>query len=155
MSDTSRIHMTRDLPVDPGTLWQLWTDPQHLTAWFGPHVRLNARSGGTFAENWTKDGRPTTTIGTVTVCAPPEELAWTWADDDWPGPTLLSLHFKARPGGTRLTLVHGGWDALPSRSRDQIRDEHAAGWTMHLDSLERYCNAAAVKAPSPSVSPSP
>lgn len=97
MTDSDRIHLTRHLPVDARTLWTLWTNPDHLAAWFGPHVSLDARPGGTFRERWTKDGRPTVTAGTVTVCTPPTDLAWTWADGDWTGETLLVLTIEALP----------------------------------------------------------
>lgn len=143
MTDTDRIHLDRDLPADPETVWRLWTDPDHLAGWFGPHVSLDARPGGTFRERWTKDGRPTVTAGTITICAPPTDLAWTWADDDWTGQTLLTLSFEAIPDGTRLTLVHSGWQTLPAASRDSLREAHHQGWAMHLDSLERYCTTLA------------
>lgn len=139
MTDPDRIHLSRLLPCRISTAWALWADPEKLAAWFGPHIVLNACSGGRFSESWTKDGRPAVTAGTVVLCVPPDELAWTWSDDDWPAQTMVSLHFKAVGDGTRLSLAHNGWEALPAPSRETIRLQHEAGWTMHLDNLERFC----------------
>jgi uncharacterized protein YndB with AHSA1/START domain len=92
-----------------------------------------------FREVWTNDGRQTVTSGTIVTFDPPTTLAWTWADDDWSGATLLTLSILAERNGARLTLIHSGWHDLAENASGSLRDAHAAGWTLHLTNLERYC----------------
>jgi uncharacterized protein YndB with AHSA1/START domain len=60
--------------------------------------------------------------------APPHRLALTW----YPGRAadsgqVVELSFTAEGGGTRVTLVHRGWE---SRGADaaKVRDAYDGGW---------------------------
>jgi hypothetical protein len=55
------------------------------------------------------------------------------------GQTLLTLSILAERNGARLTLIHSGWHDLAENASGSLRDAHAAGWTLHLTNLERYC----------------
>lgn len=49
--DAVRIDRTFDAPVD--LIWQMWTDPEHFAAWYGPTgarmpvAKMDVRAGGT------------------------------------------------------------------------------------------------------------
>jgi uncharacterized protein YndB with AHSA1/START domain len=49
--DAVRIERTFDVPVD--LIWQMWTDPEHFAAWYGPTgatmpvTKMDVRVGGT------------------------------------------------------------------------------------------------------------
>jgi uncharacterized protein YndB with AHSA1/START domain len=51
MRDAVMIERTFDAPVD--LIWQMWTDPEHFKAWYGPNgasvpvARMDVRVGGT------------------------------------------------------------------------------------------------------------
>ena len=51
MRDVVVIERTFDAPVD--LIWQMWTDPEHFKAWYGPNgasvpvARMDVRVGGT------------------------------------------------------------------------------------------------------------
>ncbi|OJJ09159.1 hypothetical protein BKI51_22075 [Alphaproteobacteria bacterium AO1-B] len=139
MTNQNVIQIERGFPVAPAVLWSLWTEARHLSAWFGPHISLEPRAGGAFREVWTNEGHQTITSGTIVTFDPPKTLAWTWADEDWTGTTLLTLSILAERNGVRLTLIHSGWHDLAENASGSLRDAHAAGWTMHLTNLERYC----------------
>jgi uncharacterized protein YndB with AHSA1/START domain len=34
--DRPSLHLTRHYPVAPEKVWRAWTEPQALSAWFGP-----------------------------------------------------------------------------------------------------------------------
>jgi uncharacterized protein YndB with AHSA1/START domain len=48
--DAVRIERSFDAPVD--LIWQMWTDPEHFAAWYGPNgatipvARMDVRVGG-------------------------------------------------------------------------------------------------------------
>jgi uncharacterized protein YndB with AHSA1/START domain len=141
-----------ELPVTlPGTIdevWRLLVDPDHVRAWFGDHVRLEAGPGGWFREVWSDGARQVTTTGRVVVFRPPTEIAWTWADDDWPCETRLTLRLSARKADvTSVTLTHSGWSRLEAESGRSLRDAHESGWQRHLQSLESYATRIAVRSP--------
>jgi uncharacterized protein YndB with AHSA1/START domain len=125
------------LPTTPEMTWDLLTAPAHLEAWFGSHVRLDARLGGEFRETWSQAGRKIVTQGRVTDFRPPTAIAWTWADEDWSQTTLLT--FTIRPGEASVVqLNHSGWSKFDASLGEQLRAAHEAGWRGHLESLKRY-----------------
>ena len=59
-------------------------------------------------------------IGPVTVWDPPHRLVFGWRQEGFPAnrSTEVSVRFDAVERGTRVTVEHFGWDAIPQ--------EHAA-----------------------------
>jgi uncharacterized protein YndB with AHSA1/START domain len=59
-------------------------------------------------------------IGRVTVWDPPHRLVFGWRQSEFPADrsTEVSVRFDAVEQGTRVTVEHFGWDAIPQ--------EHAA-----------------------------
>lgn len=74
--------------------------------------------------------------GTVTAWEPPGRVVFTWH----PGRAAetaqeVEVTFEADAGGgTRVTLVHGGWERLGEGAAEQ-RDRYVSGWKLVL---ERY-----------------
>ena len=54
-------------------------------------------------------------IGIVTVWDPPRGLVFGWRQEGFPAgvSTEVSVRFEAVEGGTRVTVEHFGWDAIP------------------------------------------
>ena len=54
-------------------------------------------------------------IGAVTVWDPPHRLVFGWRQAGFPAgrSTEVSVRFDAVEGGTRVTVEHLGWDAIP------------------------------------------
>ena len=54
-------------------------------------------------------------IGPVTVWDPPHRLGFGWRQAGFPVGTRtdVAVHFDAVEGGTRVTVEHVGWDAVP------------------------------------------
>jgi uncharacterized protein YndB with AHSA1/START domain len=73
--------------------------------------------------------------GTVTAWQPPNRLALTWH----PGRSAdtaqdLEITFSGEAGGTRLRLVHTGWERLGDAGRAE-RDTYNPGWDYVLGQL--------------------
>jgi uncharacterized protein YndB with AHSA1/START domain len=144
-TDGQRIVLEIALPVLPERVWAALVSPEAVAAWWGDHVRLVAEPGGELRERWRDgSGREVVTAGTVQRCEPPRLLETSWADDDWPGETVVRFGLRAAAGGgCVLRLEHAGWENLPAERRRELIEAHAAGWGGHLRSLAAYLKRSA------------
>jgi uncharacterized protein YndB with AHSA1/START domain len=151
MTDTEsaapHLRMIRlvDAPVE--VVWQLWTDPGHVTAWYGPTgatisvARMDVRVGGArliAMEMVTPQGaRKMWFAGEYVEVIEHQRLAYTEFMADETGDrlaggqpqTTVVVEFESVGAQTRLTLTHRG---IPAGSPG------AAGWDMALDTLSTY-----------------
>ena len=134
------LTLTRHFPVPPEQVWQAWTDPQALKQWFGPDegkvaiAEVDARVGGRFhILFFTMDGESHDVSGTYREVRRPSKLAFTWAWKSTPErESLVTLTFKAAPGGTDFTMEHSQF------FDETARDNHGKGWGGAIAKLERY-----------------
>jgi uncharacterized protein YndB with AHSA1/START domain len=148
-ADAVVIERTFDAPVE--LIWQLWTDPAHFAAWYGPAgatvpvAKMDVRVGGArliCMEAPTPDGpRQMWFAGEYLEVDEPRRLAYTESISDaegnvrapdghpegHPGTTEVHVELTALgTGGTRMVLTHHG---VPADSPG------AVGWAMALDEL--------------------
>ena len=140
-----RMERTFDAPV--ALVWQLWTDPAHFAAWYGPDgatipaATMDVRVGGSrrvCMEVRTPNG-PTQMwfVGEFREVVEGRRLVYTESMSAEPGgapaagvgehaATEVRVEFEDLGSRTRLVLVHAG---IPHDSPG------AAGWEMALDKL--------------------
>ena len=148
LKDSVVIERTFDAPVD--RVWELWTDPEHFKAWYGPEgatipvARMDVRVGGdrlVCMEVQTPSGAMTMWFaGQYLEVIPNERLVYTEAISDEtgivpppgdgagrpPGVTEVRVELASLGGRTNMVLTHVG---IPADSPG------ATGWTMALDKL--------------------
>jgi len=146
------VTLERDFPAPPETIWTLWTQPEHFTAWYGPDgstvpvATIDLRVGGTrllCMEVITPRGPMTMWFtGVYLEIIENRRLVYTDSMCDENGkvltaeqagmppghPTTTEVHVDLRPNaaGTRMILTHLG---IPAGSPG------AVGWTMALEKL--------------------
>jgi hypothetical protein len=77
---------------------------------------------------------------TVTAWAPPGRVALSWhVNPEHPAPTDVEVTFERELEGTRLELVHTGWERLGERGA-ATRSNYDGGWN---EVLLHYATAAA------------
>ncbi len=102
------------------------------------HAEFEPRVGGRFFER-TKDGEEHL-WGTVTAWEPPVRLAYTWHPGYSPDESQdVELTFTAEGDGTRIDLVHSGWERRGAKA-EQVYADYDTGWDFVLG--ERYAEAA-------------
>ena len=155
MTTTQSVTLERilDAPID--LVWQMWTEPEHFAAWYGPTgatvpvVEMDVTVGGTrhfCIEMQTPDGQSRMWfVGEYRVIDPPTRLVYTESMAD-PDGNRLSPEAMGLPGGhpeitevtvelidldgrTRMVMTHEG---IPADSPG------AMGWNMALDKLEAH-----------------
>jgi uncharacterized protein YndB with AHSA1/START domain len=89
-------------------------------------VVLEGEVGGRFYEVATDDEEAE--WGIVTVWEPPHRLAYTWYPGRGPESAQeVDLRFTPEGSGTRVDLVHTGWEKLGDRAAEQLAS-YETGW---------------------------
>jgi uncharacterized protein YndB with AHSA1/START domain len=154
--DAVMIERSFDAPVD--LIWQMWTDPEHFMAWYGPDgatipaAKMDVRVGGTRLVSMamqTPDGPMQMWFtGEYREVVENESLVYTESMSDENG-NVLSPSDTGMPAGhptttevrveltdiggrTKMVMIHAG---IPSESPG------AAGWTMAFDKLAAHVKA--------------
>jgi len=162
MTDSNRprdavvIERSFDAPVD--LIWQMWTDPEHFKAWYGPDgatipvAKLDVRVGGTrlvCMEMKSPDGPMQMWFaGEYREVVENELLVYTEAMSDengnvssppdmgmpegHPMTTEVRVELQDVGGRTKMVMTHTG---VPGDSAG------AAGWAMALDKLAGHIEA--------------
>lgn len=146
-ADHVRIERTFDAPVT--LVWQLWTDPEHFAAWYGPDgatipsVTMDVRVGGSrqvcmevhtpngpmqmwFAGEYREVVQHRRLVYTESMSGAPGETSAAGPGEH--AATEVRVEFEDLGSRTRVVLVHAG---IPHDSPG------AAGWQMALDKLAR------------------
>jgi uncharacterized protein YndB with AHSA1/START domain len=121
-------YFTRDI----GRWWPLATHSLGQAEAVG--VRFEPREGGRLVETLRNGGEHV--WGEVTRWQPGRQVAFTWHLDRDPATAQwVEVSFASHPGGTRVTLTHGGWERLGENGA-QMRENYAGGWKVVFE--ERY-----------------
>ena len=130
MSDLTTIVLVEDFRQAPGKVWRALTDPQVLARWLMPND-FQPRIGHEFSFRGVPV--PATGFSGTVRCKVIEliegrRLAISWADPA--GPTsnwTVTWTLEPHGNGTRLTLVHDGFD--PTSPTEQLsRRIMSGGW---------------------------
>ena len=119
-------------------VFDAWTDPKALLAWFRPapewlttSVDVDLRKGGRYRISMrAPDGQVTNISGTYREIDPPKKLAFTWIREGVDeGETLVTVEFRERSGVTEVTLRHASF------ADKAVRDRHERRWQGSLQNL--------------------
>ena len=101
-------------------------------------IVLETRVGGRFFERFT-DGEELE-IGRVVAYDPPRRVTFTWQGPDFDGPTEVDVTFHADGDGTRVEVVHSGWDRIGTRAKHGMEDFNT-GWDPVMKSYAAHAAA--------------
>jgi len=137
---TLTLVVTRTINADAARLFQAWTDPAQLLAWWGPRpvvcteAHVDLRVGGRYRTgNRLPDGNTLYIGGVFEAIEPPHLLVYTWQVEPAAGePERVTVRFVGRGGQTEVSVTH-------ERIGDPaLRERHQAGWQGCFDSLAAY-----------------
>lgn len=153
VTDAVVIERTFDAPV--ATVWDMWTEPEHFRAWYGPQgatvpvAEMDVRVGGSrriSMEMQTPNGPMTMWfVGEYLVVDPTDRLTYTESiadetgrvlspaemglPDGHPEVTEVTVELEDVLGRTKMVMTHRG---VPADSGG------AMGWHMALDKLAAH-----------------
>jgi len=143
---------TLTVPVNPDEAFRRFT--QDMGNWWPVDTHSLSAGDGKLpqkvdvtpeAVTETKHDGTQGTWGRVTAFEPGARFAMDWhvgrpADEA----TFLDVRFEARGDGTRITLIHDGWDVLGDAGQ-KLRDGYHTGWDHVLGTcFAGACNASAL-----------
>ena len=151
--DAVIIERTIDAPAD--LIWQMWTEPQHFQAWYGPDsativvARMDVRVGGSrlvSMEMQTPNGVMRMWFtGEYREVIEHKRLVYTESMSDEHGNVLSPSELGMPPGHPTTTEVIVELENLSGQTKMVLthvgipRDSPGAtGWTMALDKLLRH-----------------
>src|SRR5438128_8101720 len=154
--DAVRIERSFDAPVD--LIWQMWTDPEHFMAWYGPDgatipvAKMDVRVGGTrlvCMEMQFPDGPMQMWFaGEYREVVENERLVYTESMADENGNALSPSDMRIPDGHPMTTEVRveledvgGRTKMVMTHSGVPVDSAGAAGWTMALDKLAAHVEA--------------
>lgn len=146
------VEFTRVFDAPRRLVFQVWTDPQHVAQWWGPHGFTNprcawdARTGGAIHIDMRgPDGRIYPMQGTFQEIVEPERLVFTSSALDEAGNSLFEVEttvtFAEKVGRTTLTM-HARVVKATAGAMQYIQGMEA-GWTQSLERLATYLAKAA------------
>ena len=125
------IELVVDTGADPATAWRTLTDPDRVALWLTTASRPQ-RVGDTYRLDF---GEGSIVRGEILVLDAGRAFAhrWAWDGGEAGEVTLVSWTVDGRPGGSRISLRHDGWDEAGLDAT--ARDNHAAYWAGYLEDL--------------------
>ena len=145
-----RLTLSRRYNAPRELVWEVWTDPKHVAAWWGPFgpdetsAEIEAAVGGIFSVAMTaSDGSKHPSRGVIREIEPPNKLVIEGDADatdacgaGLPPRAVVTVLFEEDGGGTKLTL-----DAQ-FLSEEALEAANAGGysasWNETLDKLSAY-----------------
>jgi uncharacterized protein YndB with AHSA1/START domain len=134
------LHVRRRLQANVESVFDAWTNPEALKAWWGPvgvtctAARIDLRPGGHYAiDNLLADGTTVTISGEFREVERPRLLVYTWTTGrDSQAPELVTLRLASIGNETDLEICH---ERIAS---EQTREQHRGGWDGCLDGFSSY-----------------
>ncbi len=143
----------REILIDaaPEVVWRVITQPEQVSQWFTDDADFESRSGAEGAFTWTRDGRNGKKQADVVVpievvdAEPFRRFAFRWnhapgTRPDESNSALVEFSLAREEGGTRLTVVESGIDAVTAdeAAKTHYMADHERGWEKHLGELVDY-----------------
>ena len=117
------------------TLW--WPVEHTVSAEEGVTVTFEPRAGGRIYER--APGGEEHEWGEVLAWEPPRLLRYLWhIRRDRPDATEVEIRFEDDVGGTRVWIVHSGWEGLGERG-PRWREINTMGWDGVLPAFREAC----------------
>jgi uncharacterized protein YndB with AHSA1/START domain len=138
------LTITRVFDAPRELVWSAWTDPSHLSRWWGPKGftcivwEADLRPGGRYRFGMrSPEGNDIWNRGEYREVVAPRRLVlqggWTDKDGNPTSPVMTTAITLEQDGGkTRLTLHGAGFESVSAR------DSHHGGWSSTLDCLADY-----------------
>ena len=146
-TSTDRIEKQILLRASRQRVWRALTEPGEFGRWFGVEIAGPFVAGACVRGKITHPGYEHLTLEITIERVEPERLfSWRWHPNAIdPGfdysrepTTLVVFELREAKGGTLLTVVESGFDAIPIARRAEAYRGNEGGWVYQMKSIERH-----------------
>jgi uncharacterized protein YndB with AHSA1/START domain len=146
-TSTDRIEKTAVLKAPRARVWRGLTNAEEFGTWFRATFTGRFAEGAVLRAQITYPGYEHLTMEIRIVRMEPERyFSFRWhphevdLTKDYSGEptTLVEFTLEDVPGGTKLTVVESGFDALPPERRDEAFRSNSKGWDEQLGNIARH-----------------
>ena len=146
-SELSRIERSVLIQAPRAKVWRALTDLAEFSKWFGVSAEGRFVPGTRLKMTVTIEGYEGMVFHlTVEKMEPMGLFSWRWhpgaaesgIDYSKEPLTLVEFRLEDEAGGTRVTVVESGFDAISLARRAKVFEENVSGWEYQMASLEKY-----------------
>jgi uncharacterized protein YndB with AHSA1/START domain len=149
-STTDRFETDIVLDAPRSRVWRALTDVKQFNQWFGVNLAGEFAPGREISGHITSRGyeHVKMTVWVETI-EPERRFAFRWhpyaiqpnVDYSQEPTTLVTFTLEDVSGGTKLTVVESGFDALPESRRLPAFKSNSKGWEGQLKNIQKYLAA--------------
>ena len=146
-SSTDRIEKTVQLDATLARVWRALTDVTQFNQWFGVALTAPFAPGAAVSGNLTspKYAHLTLTIWIETM-EPERVFSFRWhpyaieegIDYNAEPTTLVTFTLEEANGGTHLSIVESGFDAIPESRRARAFSANSGGWNAQAKDIQQF-----------------
>ena len=132
-----------DIEVRPSAVWRWFATQEALRRWISSNIAIDLRVGGAYRFLGPDD--QTWVSGTVLELVPERSLILSWLEEGsgWVHPARLVITLAPIATGTRVTLIHDGFEGIGRSDWRETVQDYERGADLHrvLDCLADLVNA--------------
>jgi uncharacterized protein YndB with AHSA1/START domain len=145
-----RIEKQVTLEAPRARVWRALTDVAQFNAWFGVALRAPFAPGAEVSGNLTSPKYEHVTLTIRVEAMEPERFfSFRWhpyaieegVDYASEPTTLVSFTLEEVGGGTRLTIIESGFDAIPESRRARAFSANSGGWASQAENIRKFLAA--------------
>ena len=146
-ASTDRIEKRVTLAAPRERVWRALTDVRQFNAWFGVALEAPFAPGAEVSGRLTFRNYEHVRMSIWIEAMEPERLfSFRWhpyaiepgVDYSAEPTTLISFALEDAPGGTQLTIVESGFDAIPESRRARAFAMNSKGWDGQAENIRKF-----------------
>ena len=151
MTSTDRIERSVTLKAPVSRVWRALSNAEEFGNWFGVNLKGKVMKAGSQLQGHVTYPNYEHLIWNVVIerMEPNRWLSWRWhpaaidvtVDYSSEPTTLVEFELKEVPGGTLLTVVESGFDAVPPHRRLDAFRMNSNGWDTQMRNVEKHVAA--------------
>ena len=148
MTSTDRIERSVTLKAPVSRVWRALSNAEEFGNWFGVNLKGKVMKAGSQLQGHVTYPKYEHLIWNVVIerMEPNRRLSWRWhpaaidASVDYSSEptTLVEFELTEVQGGTLLTVVESGFDAVPPHRRLDAFRMNSNGWDTQMRSIEKH-----------------
>jgi uncharacterized protein YndB with AHSA1/START domain len=132
-----------EIQARPRAVWRWLATQEALRQWISSNLEIDLRVGGTY--RFLGPDNATWISGTVLELKPERSLILSWLEEGsgWANPARLVINLAPTTTGTRVTLIHDGFESIGRSDWRETVQDYERGADLHriLDRLADLVSA--------------